>query len=237
MRLRLSLLPIVLLLSRACFAVEEVATLQELVANTKRSGHVLLDQGYRGEFTKVFDEVPTPGDKDGPIEFTHAWLNHKGIGERSEAAQTIAIGMVGKQEKGREARWFRSFATYREVIPEFEDLKNMRAIKDFESVFGAFRGMTDGWGSPGEMHSSVGWMAFTLLKQGSIRVVGVFLHTVNKGSGWEIEKRDIREGVFRPTGHPPQMETRRVEPGGAANGSQPIRSETNRTSSAAGSRR
>ena len=34
------------------------------------------------------------------------------------------------------------------------------------------------------------------------------------------------------------MEPRtRVEPGGPANGSQPIRSETNRTSSAAGSRR
>lgn len=33
------------------------------------------------------------------------------------------------------------------------------------------------------------------------------------------------------------LRTRKGEPGGAANGSQPIRSETNRTSSAAGSRR
>jgi uncharacterized protein len=53
----------------------------------------------------------------------------------------------------------------------------------------------------------------------------------NIGAGAQEEDRLFD---FRITGH---YRMRRIEPGGAANGSQPVRPETNRTSSAAGSRR
>jgi uncharacterized protein len=55
---------------------------------------------------------------------------------------------------------------------------------------------------------------------------------------WEVAYSD--KWIFNPDGSvkvDEQPQTERAEPNGAANGSQPIRSETNQTSSAAGSRR
>ena len=60
------------------------------------------------------------------------------------------------------------------------------------------------------------------------------LRTVQEGSlaGW-----NHGFGLSCYTNFSAAVELARAEPDGAANGSQPIRSETNRTSSAAGSRR
>ncbi len=60
------------------------------------------------------------------------------------------------------------------------------------------------------------------------------LHTAKEGSlsGW---KYGFALTVY--TNFSAEMESTKAEPDGPANGSQPIRSETNRTSSAAGSRR
>ena len=211
MEMKPALLTLTLVLAQTVFAADGVATIQELVSNTNRFGVVLLDQGYRGEDTKVYDEVP--GWKhDGVAEFTHAWFNERGVGNRSAPTPGIAIGISRNGESGQPVRRFRAIATYRETIPSFEELKRMPAIKDFERAFGPFRGITDGWGSPGERHSSLNWLAFTPSSVGSIRVVSVFLHTVDRGNGWEIERRDISEGMFRATGHAPRMEIEKTEP-------------------------
>jgi hypothetical protein len=213
---------LITLLAQIGLAADPVVTLRELITNSTRSGTFLLNQGYRGKYTKIYEEVPTPGEKNEAIEFTHALFNDGGLGKRSVAAPTLAIGVSWKQADGRPVQGSRAHAAYKETIPEFGELKTMRNIKDFQNVFGTFRGITDGWGSHAEMHSSLGWMAFTLRKDGSIRVVHVFLHTVDYGSGWEIWKRDIKEGIFRPTGRPPKPELEEAEPNGAANRSQPV---------------
>ena len=230
--MRTALLAFTLMLAQTALAVGGVATLQELLNDINRSDVVLLDQGYRGEFTKVYDEVPS-GER-GVAEFTHAWFNQRGVGNRSAATPTIAIGISRKEENGQSVPTFRALAAYKKTIPDFEDLKKMPKIKDFETAFGLFRGIIDHWGSPGEKHSSLGWLAFSLSSGGSIRVVSVSLHTVDKGNGWEIYKRDISEGVFYPTGHPPKMEVETAEPDGAANRSQPVRPEKNQRSPTAG---
>jgi hypothetical protein len=225
---------LITLLAQIGHTSDAVVTLRELITNSSRSGTYLLNQGYRGKFTKIYEEVPTPGQKNKATEFTHALFNDRGVGNRSPAAPTLAIGVSWKQADGRPVLGSRAHATYQKTIPDFGELKTTRNIKDFQNIFGAFRGITDGWGSREEMHSSLGWLAFTIQKDGSIRVVHVFLHTVDNGNGWEIWKRDIKEGIFRPTGRPPKPELEEAEPNGAANLSQPVRSATNSASQSAG---
>ena len=60
------------------------------------------------------------------------------------------------------------------------------------------------------------------------------LRTVQK---WSLAGWNYGFGLTSHTNFSAEMELARAEPDGAANGSQPIRSETNRASSAAGSRR
>ncbi len=215
--MKLALVSIILPVAQITFATVGGATLNELLTNTNRTGTTLLDQGYRGEFTQVYEEVPSPGEEHRPMEFTHAWFNESGIGKRAPAAPAIAIGIPGRGGNEGAAKFLRSLTSYREAIPAFGDLKTMGRVKDFEKVFGPSRGITDRWGRPGEMQSSLSWMLFSLRKDGSIRVVDVFLHTVDKGNGWEIWKRDIKEGVFRPTGRAPKLEIEGAEQAEAPN--------------------
>ena len=136
-------------------------------------------------------------------EFTHARLNDQGIGTRHPKKQTIVIG-YGTRKKNIP---YSSPSTYIKKIPSAADLMKLKNIADFEKIFGPFRRMTDAWGSKNEMHSPQGWMGFTTSSDGSIRVVSVFLWTVNKGKGYQIEHRKISAGIFKPTGKPPKLES------------------------------
>ena len=97
-------------------------------------------------------------------------------------------------------------------LPTTDILKTYRTLDQFKNVFGEFRGLTDGWGMPAEMHSSLGWLGFEVTQTNSLRVVSVFLFTVGKRQTakqeyvWTIDGISIKEGIFKSTGHKPKME-------------------------------
>jgi len=157
--MRTALLTFILMLAQAALAASEVATLQELLNDTNRSGVVPLDHGYRGEFTEVYDEVPS--GMQGVAEFTHAWFNHRGVGNRSGAAPTIAIGISRKEENGQPVRAFRALATYKKTIPDFEALKKMPRSKISNRCSGP-SGWTPTVGDSRE-RSIPGWVGWRLL--------------------------------------------------------------------------
>ncbi len=180
----------------------ETVALDKVVTNTQREGLVLLEQGYMGSFTFAEGSFLVDERDKKKFEFTHACMNDRGIGGRSPKAQTIVVGI----DSGDNQLSCRAPAIYVKKIPALKELMSFETIADFEKVFGSFCGITDGWGSEAEMHSSVGWLGFTPMEDGSIRVISVFLWTVNRGKGWEIDHRRIGEGTFKPTGKPPVLE-------------------------------
>ena len=183
-------------------------TLKQVVANKDRAGIHPLDQGYRGEFTKRFDEDGREiGPEPKPFEFTHASFptsKHPGVSDDDLPINEIVVGQHEPASTGGFA--YRAPTVAVTKIPSFEELRKLKDISDYESIFGKFRGFTDAWGTNGDWHSSQGWMGFTSRKNGDIRVISVFLHTENKGDGWKISTRRIREGIFKPTGKPPMLE-------------------------------
>ena len=190
---------------------DEPHTLARVLELKPRKGLILLDQGYRGRWTQRFsdDSSGLPLDDD-VMEYTHARVS----APRDENGLTLRE-LVVATSTGSEgaASSYRAPTLRMKEIPPFARLKALKTIAEFEAVFGEFRGFTTGWGMTGpdgksEQHSSVGWMGFVPIESRSIRVVSVFLHIGNYGDGWVIDKRHIREGVFRPTGKPPQPEKR-----------------------------
>ncbi|WP_146602108.1 hypothetical protein [Novipirellula aureliae] len=187
---------------------QDVLTLPQVVANKDRVGVHLLDQGYSGEFSKRFDEDGRElGPDPKPFEYTHASFpsgKHPNVTADDLPINEIVVGLEEPASTGGFA--YRAPTVAVAKIPAFDELKKLKNISDYEKIFGKFRGFTDAWGMNGEWHSSKGWMGFTLLDDGKIRVVSVFLHTENKGDGWKISTRRIREGVFQPTRKPPVLE-------------------------------
>lgn len=187
---------------------QDALTIRQVVANKGREGIHLLDQGYRGEFTKRFNEDGRDvGPDSEPFEYTHASFptsKHPSISDDDLPINEIVVGLQERASTGGFA--YRAPTVAVDKMPAFDELKKLRDISDYEKVFGKFRGFTDGWGMNGEWHSSQGWMGFTPLESGDIRVVSVFLHTENKGDGWKISTRRVREGLFKPTRTPPVLE-------------------------------
>lgn len=183
-------------------------TLPQVVANKDLVGVHLLDQGYRGEFTKRFDEDGRElGPESMPFEYTHASFptaKYPGVTAGDLPINEIVVGQEEPASTGGFA--YRAPTVAVAEMPAFDELKKLKDISDYEEIFGKYRGFTDGWGMNGEWHSSQGWMGFTPLEDGNIRVVEVFLHTENKGDGWKISIRRIYEGVFKPTRKPPVLE-------------------------------
>ena len=186
-----------------CATAAETVSIDKVVLNTEKEGLVLLDQGYIGSITYAEGSYLVDERDKKKFEFTHACLNDRGIGNHSPKAQTIVVGT----ESGDKRVSFRSPAIHVQKIPTLKELMAFKAIASFEKVFGSFRGFTDGSRSGEVMHSSVGWSGFTPMKDGSIRIVSVFLWTVNRGKGWEIEHKRIGEGIFTPTGRSSRLES------------------------------
>ena len=207
-RLIMKIIPL-LILSLSIYAkAAETVTIDKVATNTQREGRlVLLDQGYIGSFTFTEGSYLVDERDKKKFEFTHANLNDRGLGNRFPKAQSIVVGIDSSDNRIS----YRSEATYAKKIPSLKDLMAFKTVADFEKVFGSFRGMTDCWGSLEEMHSSVGWMGFSLMDDGSIRVVDVFLWTVNRGKGWEIDHRRIGDGIFKPTGRIPRLEPQLIQ--------------------------
>jgi hypothetical protein len=186
-----------------CYANEAV-TLDRVMSNTRLHGVFPLDQGYRGKFTRIYDDESKVPVGEKPFEFTYASLNDMGVGNEAPKGQAIVIGVKEVGKVKIEASMFPAY--YLSALPSFDALLRIKSIADFERVFGPFRGWTDLWGSfdnPPEVHSSLWWMAFTPCGNGAIRVVRVFITTTDRGHGVEIDKRVIMEGSFLPTGLAP----------------------------------
>ena len=194
-------------LSSQSFA-QDVLTLTQVLANKDREGVHPLNQGYRGEFTKRFNEDNRElGPDSKPFEYTHVLFPTSEHRDTSDDDLPATELVVGQKELGSNGGFaFRAPTVFVAKMPSFDELKRLQDISDYEAVFGKFRGFTDDWGSDGEWHSSLGWMGFTPLKNGDIRVISVFLHTENKGDGWKISIRRIREGLFKSTKKPPVLE-------------------------------
>jgi hypothetical protein len=137
--------------------------------------------------------------QDEMVEFSHVHFGDRGIGQRTSPVLSIVIGQPGLSSYTLPAVRLRA-------IPSIEQLKAFQRIEDFERVFGEFRGMTDAWGGGGEIHSGLYWTGFTTQRDGSLRVVSVFLHTLISADPVRIEGAHFCEGVVTPTGKPPQPE-------------------------------
>jgi len=130
------------------------------------------------------------------------------------------------------------------VLPQDEPVvvgkDAIRAL--YQALFKEFNFKSEGTIKEVVVSGDVGyfWSAYTLTatpKAGGepINVTGKSIFIVKRGSGgaWKIA-RLMDNSDRAATG---EDRRQKVEPDGPANGSQPIRSETNRTPSAAGSRR
>lgn len=186
-----------LILSCSAPAAESLSV-ADVIHNVTKDGVIPLDQGYRGSF--VFAEGSYLVDEQDrkSLEFTHAFLNDTGVGDKAPKAQAIAVGLKGGGTMYP--------AIHLEKIPAIKDLMALGEIGDFEKIFGPFRGLATGEAGEKESYSSLDWKGFIRAEDGSLRVVSVFLWTVNRGEGWRIQYRQIGEGLFKPTGKPPVPE-------------------------------
>ena len=188
-------------------------SLSDALKSPQTNGIAELREGYSGELKTVFTWGVAAKLKDEhrreSIEFTHLFFGDRGVGNRCERRTSILAGFADAKTGEFEA--YGTPCVFIPNLPETELLKTYRDIEQFKAVFGEFRGMTDGWGSDGEMHSSLCWCGFTPAQSNAIRVVSVFLHTVGKRQTpkqertWTIEGISIQEGVFVATGRKPRM--------------------------------
>jgi len=199
---------------------EEAVTLQQVVTQPDLTGYHVLDQGYRGKFTQVFDDrVPVLVRRQDEMEFTHVRCESPKPGEDRPVVRELAIGLQPPGKKITES--YMAPALLVKALPTFEELKGLKTIEEFERLFGKSTAPTDSWGDSQQLHSSLCWLAFVPDETGAIRVVDVAFFTVDNGKGWEIESRLIKEGQFLPTGKPPQP----VAQEGAAAPAEPVKAK------------
>ena len=184
-------------------------SLTEVLTAAPQAKYRPLAQGFRGalktRFTDFDSESPTQNE---PFEYTHAIVSR-----RNDSKLYRELAVAADIDENGIARSASTHTRYLEKIPSIEELKKLRTIEDFERNLGEFRNSISGWGSTRigktTWNGSKSWMGFQINQSGDIRVVSIFLHTKNQGSGWEIKYRTIREGTFRPTGKKPVLD---VEP-------------------------
>ena len=181
---------------------------------SRTNGVAGLTEGYRGELKTVFrwgvaarvkDEHPRE-----TMEFTHLDFDDRGVGNRCPPVRSILVGLA--DPRTGEMKGYRAPTVFIPNLPTTELLMKKRTIAEFKEVFGEIRSVTDGWGLPTEMHSSVSWLGFVPTQTNAIRVVSVFLFTVRKRETvkqkptWTVDGITIEEGVFMTTGRKPKME-------------------------------
>ena len=165
---------------------------------------LLLSQGYRGELRTVLRtglarelKSTVTGEYSPPpvetIEYTHVGE----FGPLSAMIKERALCLfVGARDKRDPASNRYSFPTlYISNLPTLEYLKGLNSVEEYEAVFGR---LTDGheW--------TAGRMAFSLNADGSVRVVDITL--LLRFPQTTIQGTILREGIFKPTGKPPQLE-------------------------------
>lgn len=184
---------------------QDTVSLREVVTNTEKNGMFLLNQGYRGRFTKTLcdpnENLKSPVD----FEFTHGILDGKRAGKEVQPVQKIAVAIEVRADG--DLKSYRAVSGYCVSIPDFQSLSTSDKIEEFVKIFGEPISPTAPWKFDGKVaYSTWSWMAFTTQPDMAIRVVMVTL-TVGKSSGEsKIEKRCIQEGIFHATGKSPVLE-------------------------------
>ena len=199
---------------------QDTVSLREVVTNTEKEGTVLLNQGYRGRFTKILGDPDKPLEPSVDFEFTHAWLDRGGAAEVAQRPQKIVVGIVGPADSDSQA--FRAVSSYCRSIPDFQRLSELDKIEEFVKIFGEPKGSNLPWKFDGDIASSTrSWMAFTTQADKALRVVKLTL-TVEKSSvGSKIVKRFIQEGFFHATGKPAVLEAPEKKKAAPSGGEKP----------------
>ena len=164
-----------------------VNDLIDVLEDGSKQGTVKLSQGYGGKFAPVYRWKSDFKHSNKPFVYTHF-------------CNTISSDKVLKEIYVAGDDDTCSFLTsYSEKLPTINTLKQCRTIAEFEKYLGKFSGMTDMWGDANKMHSSMGWLKFSLDKNKKIRSLNVFINIVSKDkNNWAVDGIAIDEGYFAP---------------------------------------
>ena len=196
----MGIIPVLIVALCVCPAQTDTAIASDGPGSSARDdGKYLLPHRFEGKFSRQFSdlaEVRLPF-ADAEYEFTHVEFLTR-FDDDGNARQRV---WVSGQRMGAGITPQSSSASlgcFRQSIPEFEELKSLKSIQDFELKLGQLGDAIGAWGSDHVLHSSKHWRGYMVDDDGNLRGVQVFLHTVNYGKGWEIEHRHVHEGIFRP---------------------------------------
>ncbi len=128
-------------------------------------------------------------DKSRDIRFSQTWLDRNGniVIARSNGGSVIGSEMP----------------VFAPNLPSIEELKTVTKLTELRRWFGKQHGWTDGWGSPGRIHWTEGWVWFTTRQDGTLRYLSVFAHVSAAGAKASDEEAIVdiliaHDGVFRP---------------------------------------
>ena len=191
--MNIALLLFAILLPQIATAQSTIA-LQDVLTKRHDDGKFPMTQRYCGKFTQQYDE-----DVSIRLPFADANYEIKHVNYRTtEAKERKQLVYVSGERTDKTKGTISASFIVRRSIPDFETLKSIKTIKEFENELGSMGDAIGAWGVNDVLHSSKHWSGCTLDSSGNLRCVDVFLHTVNRGSGWEIDIRHIYEGAFSP---------------------------------------
>ena len=176
-------------------STRDAIALRDLLTKSHENGTYSLTQSYNGKFTRQYDE-----DSDIRMPFADAGhkithVTYRATTEGEKGTQRIYVHGKLTDKTGKVLST--SF-TVRKSIPDFATLKSMETINEFETELGSMGDAIGAWIENDVIHSSKNWSGCTVDSTGNLRCIDVFLHTVNRGDGWEIELKHIYEGAFPP---------------------------------------
>jgi len=90
--------------------------------------------------------------------------------------------------------------TWRASLPSDTELMAASTVSALEKFLGPSQGVTDGWGSDTEMHSTAGWTFFTHRQADEIETVSIFCMTTHrKGEAdWRVDSLQVTRGRATP---------------------------------------
>ena len=189
-----TLLLFLMLLPQVATAQNAIA-IRDVLTKSQDDGNYPLLLSYSGKLTHQYDEdakirLPFP---DAHYKITH--VKYRTTIAGGERTQRISVNGQRTDKTGKTSSIYFSV---RESIPDFETLKSIKTIEEFEKELGTMGDALGAWGVNDVMHSSKHWSGCTVDSSGNLRCVKVFLHIANSGDGWGIDLRHIYEGAFRP---------------------------------------
>jgi hypothetical protein len=173
-------------------------TINEVIANQKKSGEVLLDQGYKGSLKVLTGKNLLDKTTGNEFEFTHAALNYKGPFLQAPVAQGVCVGIdVGP---GRSS--YRMTAIYSKELPDTHALSSAKTMDELIRLLGKPRSMVP----DGPSGASSEWDLFSLNDEGALDVISVLAYFKKDGERWSVNFLRVAKGVFHPTGARPRLE-------------------------------